>query len=124
MVKLGGIVDSIEEAQALVREKMASGEALEKFKANVIFQGGDWDELVREIGHRRSYYFWDVKSPKNGYIEAIDAYKVGLLGVRLGVGRNKTEDPVNPNVGMEFFKKVGDPVLEGDILCRIYSRRR
>jgi pyrimidine-nucleoside phosphorylase len=121
MVKLGGVAETFEEALALVKEKLASGEAMERFKANVIFQGGDWDELVREIGQRRSYYFWDVKSPKNGYIEAIDAFKVGLLGVRLGVGRNKTDDPVNPNVGMEFFKKVGDPVAEGDILCRIYS---
>ncbi len=43
MVVLGGKADSLAEAESLLRDKLASGEALEKFRTLVAAQGGNPD---------------------------------------------------------------------------------
>jgi pyrimidine-nucleoside phosphorylase len=55
-------------------------------------------------------------------VVAIDAYSVGMAGVHLGVGRNRPEDDVLADVGVELSRKIGDRVDAGDVLCTVYGQ--
>ncbi len=48
-----------------------------------------------------------------------DAYLVGTAAVRLGAGRAKKEDDIDPAVGITILNKVGDLVDAGEPLARI-----
>jgi thymidine phosphorylase len=62
----------------------------------------------------------DVKSPRSGYITAIQCERAGTACVILGGGRERKEDSVDPAVGFVLHKKVGDPASRGDSLCTIH----
>ena len=85
-------------------------------------QGGDADRMLALCGTWRSAHARQLKAPAAGYIASIDAYKIGLAGVYLGVGRNKTTDPVAPEVGFIFASKKGDTVAEGDTVATVYGK--
>jgi len=121
MLVAGGLASSVEEAEALCRSKIDSGEALEAFMENVRLQGGDPEALMKMIGSSRAAHSRDILSPSHGYITSIDSFEIGLSGVILGVGRNKTTDPVEALAGIEFFHKTGSEVQKGDLLCRLYA---
>jgi len=121
MLVAGGIVSTPEEGEALCREKIADRSALQCFLDNVKLQGGDPDQLMSMVGKRRAEHSLELKASQDGYIESINSFEIGLAGVTLGVGRNTTEDPVFPLAGIEFFRKTGDPVHQGEVICRLYA---
>lgn len=121
MLVAGGIVASVEEGEVLCRRKIDSGEALQAFLENVELQGGDTKALMKMVGKSRAAFSRDICAPSRGFVSFIDSYQIGLAGVILGVGRNKTTDPVEALAGIEFFNKTGSAVKKGDILCRLYA---
>src|ERR1700686_3455772 len=46
--------------------------------------------------------------------------QLGVAGVILGGGREKKEDKIDPAVGLEFHKRIGDAVERGEPLCTMY----
>ncbi|MEN6399197.1 MAG: thymidine phosphorylase, partial [Rectinema sp.] len=50
------------------------------------------------------------------------AWKIGLAGVYLGVGRNTTSDKVSPDVGFIFRKVRGDRVEKDDVIAEVYGK--
>lgn len=62
----------------------------------------------------------NLKAIKSGYIDRIEALKVGQAAMLLGAGRQTKEDRIDHYVGLELHKKVGDYVYEGDIIVTIY----
>ena len=76
-------------------------------------------------GTLRAAARYEVLAPPAGTSPSIDAYKIGLAGVYLGVGRDKTADPVYPDVGFVFKKKKGGrrDRRRGD-LAQVYGKDR
>ena len=121
MVLLGGKASSKEDALAQCTAAVKSGAALKKFLENVKAQGGNPDALMAQIGKRRSKYHTVVKAAHNGYI-FLDALHIGLAGVDLGVGRNKTTDDVCADAGFILHATSGSAVHEGDIIMDVYGK--
>ncbi len=121
MLVAGGIASSVDEAESRCREAIGDGRAYECFRRNVSSQGGDPDRLESEVGARRAPCSRVISAPRGGVLTEIDAYTVGTAGVGLGVGRNRTEDEVLANVGVELARKVGTAVGRGDTLCTVYG---
>lgn len=121
MVLLGGKASSKDEALAQCTTAVKSGAALKKFLENVKEQGGDPDALMAQIGKRRSKHHAVVKAARSGYI-FLDALQIGLAGVDLGVGRNKTTDAVCPDAGFILHATSGSAVHEGDIIMDVYGK--
>ena len=63
-----------------------------------------------------------MKAPADGFVRRIDAWNIGLAGVHLGVGRNKTSDPVAPDVGFHFARKSGEKVRKGETVCTVWGK--
>ena len=121
MLILGGITDSKEKALELCKEAISSGKALKLFLENVALQGGNPDKLMEEVGKRRSSHKQEIFALEDGYLK-IDAFKAGLAGVTLGVGRNRTEDAVCPDAGFILHKKEGDLVKKGELLMEVFGK--
>lgn len=65
-----------------------------------------------------------LKSNKTGYIDKIEALKVGKAAMLLGAGRETKESVIDHYVGIELHKKVGDFVEEGETLVTIYHQEK
>lgn len=121
MVWLGGKSNSIEDGIQLCRQKISSGDALNKFIQMVEKQGGDTSVIENPSLYPSSKYQIEVKSDSVGYVESIDALEIGFISIMLGAGRMKVDDAIDPKAGILLNKKVGDYVKEGELLATIFS---
>ena len=121
MLMMANLAKTEEEALAKCKEAVFSGAALKKFLENVEVQGGNADQLLSQIGKRRSEYKINLTASQDGYIY-INAYKTGMAGISLGVGRNKTTDPVCGDAGMILHAHTGDMVRKGDLIMEIFGK--
>lgn len=122
MLVLAGKAETLEEARKRLEKALNTGEALEKFKQMVEFQGGN-PEVVSNPGiMAEATYKTTFDSCKKGYVHFMDAQKIGLCAMKLGAGRSKVEDKIDHSVGFILLKKVGDFVDVGEPLIEIHSR--
>jgi pyrimidine-nucleoside phosphorylase/thymidine phosphorylase len=124
MVLLAGAAPDLPAARAAVEGAIGDGRGLAKLEEIVRAQGGD-PEAIRDTDRLpRAPRRYDVPSPADGHVAGIDGEAIGLAAVALGAGRARVEDPVDPAVGVEVLKKVGDRVERGEPLCRVHEGPR
>jgi pyrimidine-nucleoside phosphorylase len=115
-----GVVEDIEEGIRLAKETISSGHALEKFKEFVSSQGGSTDFIDNPSKYLKYSRIVEVKADEEGFVSSIDTEKVGLASMKLGGGREKKEDLIDPSVGIKIEKKLGDKVTLGDTIASLY----
>ncbi len=99
---------------------IASGQAREKFREIVGLQGGDVGVIDDPQRLARARQTRPVVSAARGYISSIACEQLGVASVVLGGGREKKEDTIDPAVGLEFHKRIGDAVERGEPLCTLH----
>jgi len=124
MLVLGGKEDSLIQAEERLREILYSGRALKKFITFVKNQGGSAREIEEVERLPRAELEKEYVTEAEGFVQEIDALKVGLAAMVLGAGRERKEDEIDLAAGVELFKKIGDRVKKGDILFKVYSSSR
>jgi pyrimidine-nucleoside phosphorylase len=122
MIRLAGVVKSDEDAEKCVRSALSSGAGLEKFRRIVEQQGGD-ARIVEDYARlpqapRQS----TVPADRDGYVTDLDAEKIGVGAMRLGAGRNRAEEPIDPAVGVVVRAPVGARVQAGDAVLEVHYR--
>lgn len=122
MLVAAGIASDVGAAMELCKHAVESGTAYDVFLRNVKTQGGDVSRMLSLVGSYRSAHSRTLSAPADGYVQSIDAFKIGLAGVYLGVGRNKTSDPVAPDVGFVFERKKGARVSRGDTIATVWGK--
>lgn len=103
---------------------LRSGRAYEMFSKLIASQGGSQKELDQCSQRVETKYQVDVCSSQSGHVKSIDVRKLGLAILALGGGRNKKEDRIDYDVGLEFFKKTHEPVAKGEALLKIYAQNQ
>jgi pyrimidine-nucleoside phosphorylase len=119
MFFLGERTKTVAEGRALAQEMVASGKALEKFRDCIHLQGGN-PRVIDDpslLPAARSHA--EVKSPSSGFITDINCLNLGIALATVGGGREKKEQNVDHAVGLEFHKRIGDPVKAGEALVTI-----
>lgn len=112
-----GLAKSKDEAFAMIDEKIAKKEGLEKLALFVEAQGGTKEEVYHPELLPKAEYVMEIKSDKEGYISHIQCEEIGICSMMLGGGREKKEDIIDPAVGIVLSKKVGDFVKDGESLA-------
>jgi pyrimidine-nucleoside phosphorylase len=122
LLAMSGLAADEAAGERMAREALASGAGLAKLRAVVAAQGGDAAQIddparlpqapVREL----------LAAPRVGYIAAIEAERVGRASVRLGAGRARKGEAIDPAVGFVLRAKVGDRVEAGEPLVEIHAR--
>lgn len=99
---------------------LSSGAAYPIFEQMVCAQGGTLDTPLLGAGTKE----YVIEAGHSGILKLCDAYCVGMSVVRLGGGRVREQDPIDPGVGIWVEKKIGDHVEKGEPLFRVIHRER
>lgn len=113
----------IYECEKMVRLAIENGSALEKLKEAVGAQDGDISYIDDTSKFIDASVCIEYKAEKSGYINKIDAQKIGRASVLLGAGREKKDDVIDFGAGIYLCKKTGDEVREGDTVARLYTNK-
>ncbi|HPD02918.1 MAG: thymidine phosphorylase [Christensenellales bacterium] len=117
---LSGQASTKEEACKMVDGAISSGAAFEKFKQMVKAQGGDASVLDKKNKLIKTKCTFEIKSSSSGKIAAMDTQTLGGALTLLGGGRIKITDEIDPFVGFEMKKRLGDLVTAGETLAVMY----
>ena len=125
----GGPSDVVELTVALARrmveaagldadpeQVLASGAAMDVWRAMIRAQGGDPDAALPIANHSD-----DLHAPHDGVVTDIDAMSVGIAAWRLGAGRARKEDPVQAAAGVLLRVRPGDRVVTGQPLATLLT---
>lgn len=123
MVYLGGKAEDLDSAKALLKEKLANGEALEKFKQFVAAQGGDPHVADDYTLMPQAAYTHEVVAEADGYVMNIVADHIGVAAMLLGAGRATKESEIDLAAGLMINKKVGEAVKKGESLVTLYANQ-
>ncbi|MBF0786382.1 MULTISPECIES: pyrimidine-nucleoside phosphorylase [unclassified Streptococcus] len=114
MLGLADVEKTVEE----VRAHLLDGSALQKFEEMVVAQGGELEDLYRQVQVSHQI---PVLAQKSGYITALPALEFGLFAMKLGAGRAIKTDLLDYESGIVFHKKVGDAVEAGQEIATIFA---
>ena len=125
----GGPADLVEVTLALAREMtdlaaldadpadvLASGQAMDAWRAMIAAQGGDPDADLPEARVVET-----ITAPADGVLGRLDALAVGIAAWRLGAGRARKEDPVSATAGVVCRAEEGQAVRAGQPLLELHT---
>ncbi len=122
MLKASRVVRTEEEGLRRLTEALDSGAGLRKLKEMIAAQGGN-SQVCDDTGLLpQAPVLRPVKAPSDGYLARVDGTALGLAAQRMGAGRIKKEDTIDPAVGFVMEKRIGDRVDAGDTLCVLHAR--
>ncbi|OBA62770.1 thymidine phosphorylase [Mycobacterium sp. 1100029.7] len=98
------------------RETLRDGTAMDRFRRLVTAQGGDLAIPLPIGSHSET-----VNAARSGTMGAIDAMAVGLTAWRLGAGRSRPGEQVQPGAGVRIHRRPGEPVAAGEALFTLYT---
>lgn len=101
-------------ARQLVVNNLINGSAYKKFEELVYNQGGDINNI--NISNK----ILEIRSDRTGYINNIDALKIGELTMELGAGRFVKNYGIDHGVGIELTKHVGELIKTGEVIAKLY----
>ncbi len=99
MLVLGEVAGNERAARELAERVLRNGAAWEKFLAFIGEQGGDVTFITNPERLPSAEFVEPVNARQSGYISGIHARLIGEATVRLGAGRAKKGDPIDPAVG-------------------------
>ncbi len=122
MLILGGIESTHEGAMNALKRAIDSGAALDGFRALVEAQGGDGTVVDNYNCLPRTEKTKDIALNNDSpmYVESLDARSFGDAACLLGAGRVSTDSIIDPSVGIELLKKVGQAVQPNEAIARIH----
>ncbi|MGD8939489.1 MAG: thymidine phosphorylase family protein, partial [Gammaproteobacteria bacterium] len=92
----------------LARDILDSGRALKKLQAIIEAQGKQTQTFMLGSLTR------DITAPAGGYVTAIDNFRMSKIARLAGA-------PMDKGAGVDLLKKLGDEVMQGEPLYRIYA---
>jgi thymidine phosphorylase len=108
-LSLGGLAADPQDGAGRIVQALESGAAAEVFARMVVAQGGPSDFVERWPDRLPSApVMREVPCPAAGYIAAVDGEALGLAVVRLGGGRQREGDRINPSVGLSDLAGIGE----------------
>ncbi|MGL5857631.1 MAG: thymidine phosphorylase [Angustibacter sp.] len=126
----GGPADVVELTVTLAREMLAAvgldgvdpqdrlrdGSAMDVWRRMILAQGGDPDAPLPRA--REAHV---VPVPADGVLTRLDAFAVGVAAWRLGAGRTRQSDAVQPGAGVVVHARPGAWVRGGDPLLTLHT---
>ena len=121
MVVLAGLAPDSRSARPILEERFRRGDALRKLGEMVSAQGGDATVVEQPARLPRAAIQHPAASPQDGIVTAVDAEALGVAAMRLGAGRARADDPIEPGAGLVIQRKVGDRVRRGEPLAILHT---
>lgn len=107
-----------------IADAVYSGAAAERFGAMIAALGGpvqfveNWQRFLPEAPVIR-----EVRTPRAGWVAALDGEALGMAVVALGGGRTVEADQINPSVGLADVVRLGARVEKNAPLAVVHAAR-
>ena len=111
-----------EEASAAAEEVLATGAALERFRAFVAAQGGEASVADDPWAVLPTAPVVEEWRPGAGYVTVTGCRRLGELAGRLGAGRRRAGDTLDLAVGLELLVRTGDELSRDTVAVRVHAR--
>src|SRR6201996_860315 len=121
MVHLGGQADTPESGYERAEAALVDGSALRIFFAMIEAQGGDVSVFNDAEKFHKPGAIEVVSAWESGFITEMDTTALGWAVQRLGAGREKAGEPVDPHAGILFHARRGARVERGQPFATLYA---
>jgi pyrimidine-nucleoside phosphorylase len=121
MIHLGGQSATPEAGYARAEKALTDGSALRIFFAMIEAQGGDVSVFDNPEKFHKPGATEVVDAWESGFITNMDTTALGWAVQRLGAGREKAGEPVDPHAGILFHARRGAQVERGQPLATLYA---
>jgi pyrimidine-nucleoside phosphorylase len=120
MLHLAGKDSYSQSGYQLAEAALTDGSALAVFFKMIDAQGGDVsvfdDPAFHKPGATQVLNAWE-----SGYLDDMDTTAIGWAVQRLGAGREKAGEPVDPHAGILFHARRGAHVEQGQPIATLYA---
>ena len=120
ILRLAGVVSTVDEGVRMLEEKIRSGEGLKKLSELFACEGGDPRVPYEPDRLPKAPKQIDLFSEADGYVAGIHTDKIGYAAKALGAGRERKEDKIDLSVGIVMKKRLGDRVKKGEPLLTMH----
>lgn len=120
---LAGLTGDRSAAIARAARAIDDGTALAKFAEMVAAQGGDPEAIERPERLPTAKATTIVAARAAGYLAGIDTAALGRIAVRLGAGRLRKDDRIDPAAGLILLVRLGDRIEPGQPLAQLHTNR-
>lgn len=124
MLRVAGVTKSGAIARQQLEQALGDGTALECFVKMVHAHGGD----VRQVEHPERLPATKqrvaVTVSRSGWLTACNPRALAWVGVDMGAGRKRADQSVDPAVGIELARVVGERVEPGEPLAYLHVQRK
>lgn len=124
MLLLAGRTSDKGEARRLLQETISNGSALKKLREIVEAQGGDVGVVDSPERLPKAPAIVPVKAESDGFVQDVEPMEIALAALRLGAGRARAEDAIDPAVGISGLAKAGDRVTKDQPVAWIHAQTR
>ena len=118
-----GLTKTFEQAQSLAKEKIVSGQALNKFIKMIELQKGNTKVVDDYSVFGKAKNICYIKAKEDGCLKFINTRNIGIASCLLGAGRLKVEDKIDFVSGIMIHKKSGDFVNKNDIIFELHYNK-
>ena len=109
-----------DEAVSLLRSLLSNGSALDKLRELIVNQDGNPAVIDDPTLLPRAARRVEARASKGGVVSNLDALAIGRAANLLGAGRFTKEAVIDPAVGVQLLRKVGDLVEERATLAVLH----
>ncbi|MBI3378458.1 MAG: thymidine phosphorylase [Nitrospirae bacterium] len=106
--------------KAELMDFIEKGDAFKKFVEFVDAQYGDPEVAFKPNMIPSAARVKEIRIPGKGYIQEMDAEKVGTASMLLGAGRQQTEDKMDHSAGIVLNKKTGDYITPDEPIAMFH----
>ncbi len=122
MLLVAGVEQDAAAARTRLHKTISSGEAVQMFSKLVEAQGGDPRVVDSYDALPRAPVIRNLKAARAGVVVEIPPRPIGHAIIALGGGRSRTEDVIDPSVGIVIPVKPGDKVSKGEVIAIVHAR--
>ncbi|HEY2165176.1 MAG TPA: thymidine phosphorylase [Gemmatimonadaceae bacterium] len=124
MLVLAGAAPDLDAARRELEKSIATGRAAQTFQRIIEAQGGNPSVVDDPAVLPQAVECEIYPAPRRGLVARVEPKAVGRGITRLGGGRTRIGDVVDPTVGFVISARPGDWVEAGDPLATIFARNR
>ena len=121
LLVMTGAATNTAAGERMAADAIASGAALAAFATVVAAQGGDARTIDDPARLPHAPVVRTVAAPEAGYVADIEPLAIGHAAMRLGAGRERKGDVIDPAVGIVLRATVGEYVEKGAPLLDIHA---
>ena len=124
MLVLAGAADDLDSARRELEKAIGTGRAAQTFQKIIEAQGGNPSVVDDPAVLPQAIECEIYPAPRRGLVARVEPKAIGKGVTRLGGGRTRIGDVVDPAVGFVITARPGDWVEAGDPLATIFARDR